>query len=197
MADTFKTWKVTVEGVAPLILHNGQLANPFYEYTKALKALTTQFKRNKTDEFYTQHAKLEWEGSLYLNDKGQVIIPSDLFQAALVKAGKRQRKGDLVKTGVFVDGDSILKYDGPKDIKALWENSQFRDDRMVVVNQSRVPRCRPRFNQWGADVVVQFDSEQLQASEMKGLLETAGRYCGVGDHRPTHGRFEVTNIKEV
>lgn len=197
MADTFKTLSVKIKGVSPIILHNGKLADPTYSYTKALKSLTTQFKRNKTDEFYIQHAALEWRGSLYLNAKDQIIVPTDLLLACLIKAGKRQRQGDLVKVGCFVENDAVLEYSGPKELDKLYEVDAFRDVRMVVVNKARVSRCRPRFDDWGLSFTMTYDSEQLKQSEIEGLLNAAGRYCGLGDNRPMYGRFEVVSVKEV
>ena len=197
MADTFKTLQVKIKGVAPIILHNGKLADPTYAFTKALKSLTTQFKRNKTDEFHMQHAALEWRGGLYLNAKDQIIIPSTVLQACLIKAGKRHRQGDLVKVGCFVENDAVLEHTGPKDLDKLYETEAFRDVQMVVVNKARVPRCRPRFDDWGLSFTLTYDSEQLKQAEIESLLNTAGRYGGRGDHRPQHGRFEVVSIKQV
>ena len=40
--------RVTIEGIRPLLLHNGRLADPLDEYTKRLKVLAKQRDRATT-----------------------------------------------------------------------------------------------------------------------------------------------------
>lgn len=199
VVETFKSWKVSVEGVAPLILHNGQLANPNYEYTKALKGLPRTFnKDDKNDALLQKVMKTTWMGSLYLNDARQIIIPAELWLSALWYAGKRQHKGDIVKTSVYVDGDSVLQYDGPNNPDQLYELEEFRDLFLLEVGKIRLFKgCHPRFNAWSAEIVVQFDAAKFTDDEFKILLDNAGMYRGVGHRRPTLGRFKVTKVEEV
>ena len=103
MDNAFTTFEVEVKGVAPMLLHNGNMANPFNPHVKAMKELQANAKRNKTDEFYFQLSKLEWYAGLYLNSKKEPIIPQDVLIACMVKAGKRQRKGDIVKSCIFIE----------------------------------------------------------------------------------------------
>lgn len=192
------TWNVKIKGVAPLKLHNGDLANPFNHYSRAMKELQAASKRNKTDEFFKQLAELEWYGGLYLNEKKQPILPTDVLTGCLYKAGKRLKKGDLIKTSVFVESDLVLEYNGPKDLAKLWEDKKFVDQCMVVnpATKSRILRTRPVFRDWGGTFKVSFDHEQVQPSQIKQILDIAGRFAGLGDARPIYGRFEVVSCKE-
>ncbi len=199
MDNVFTTFEVEVKGVAPILLHNGNMANPFNPHVKAMKELQANAKRNKTDEFYFQLAKLEWYAGLYLNSKKEPIIPQDVLIACMVKAGKRQKKGDIVKSCIFVESDMKLIYTGPKDIDAMWEDESFRDQRIVVnpATKSRILRTRPIIHDWGGKFRVSFDHEQVSDSQVNSLLATAGRFCGLGDYRPTYGRFEIASVKPV
>jgi len=39
MDNPITTWKISIKGVAPLIQHNGDLANPFNPFVRAMKEL--------------------------------------------------------------------------------------------------------------------------------------------------------------
>ena len=52
------TLQLTIKGVSPLLLHNGQTANPLNKYARQLKAVSG--KRNKTDEDFEAMAKIEF-----------------------------------------------------------------------------------------------------------------------------------------
>lgn len=199
MHNPITTWKVSIKGVAPLIQHNGNLANHFNPFVRAMKELQAASKRNKTDEFYRQMAKLEWNGGLYLNDKEQIILPSDVLQGCVIKAGKRLKKGDVVKTSIYVETDMTVEYNGPKDREQLFEDRRFVHQVMVVnpATRSRVLRTRPIFRDWGGTFQLSFDHEQVQPSQVRQLLDIAGRFAGLGDNRPVYGRFEVTEVKPV
>ena len=197
MDNPITSWKISIKGVAPLIPHNGDLANPFNPYVRAMKELQAASKRNKTDEFYNQMAKLEWNGGLYLNDKEQVIVPSDVLQGCVHKAAKRLKKGDLVRTSVYVESDMLVEYNGPKDREKLFEDRRFVHQVMVVnpATRSRILRTRPIFREWAGSFLLSFDHEQVQPSQVKQILDIAGRFAGLCDNRPQYGRFEVTDVK--
>ena len=41
------------------------------------------------------------------------------------------------------------------------------------------------------------DDEIMEPSQLKKIANMAGKAEGLGTWRPSHGRFEVTNIEEV
>ena len=50
-------------------------------------------------------------------------------------------------------------------------------------------RSRPRFSNWSLTFTVNYDEHVLQATDIDGFLDTAGRLIGLCDWRPKHGRF--------
>jgi len=66
---------VEIKGVSPLLLHNGQLADPLNQYTRALKQQTS--KRKKTDVDLMEIRRLEWEGGFYRDDQDRPCIPGE------------------------------------------------------------------------------------------------------------------------
>lgn len=184
-----ETLKFKIEGVVPIVLHNGQLADPLNEFSKALKKLSGQ--RNKTDDTYEEMAKVEWFGGLYTDKEGYAIIPAECIEATLVGGAKKRKLGKSFKSAVFVEKDARIKYKGMKPAKDLWGNDEFRFTCGVKVGTSRIMRTRPIFRDWSAEIEVNVDVSQLNAEDVQKALEDAGKMIGLCDHRPRYGRFEI------
>jgi len=179
-----------IEGTTPLLMHNGQLADPLNEFTKALKLLSS--KKKKTDEIHMQMAEAEWMGGLYANEAGHPCVPTDNILAMIIAAAKKSRNGVEAKSGVFFMEDSFpLEYAGPKDASALWESGKFRDTRGVRVTTSRIMRTRPIFREWALEFSVSTNPEVIKPGQLGEWLVTGGQMCGIGDYRPRYGLFRV------
>lgn len=184
-----QTTTVTIRGLTPLIMHNGNLADPLHESSIALAKLSG--KRNKTLEDHRQLSKVEWYGGLYVNEKGQPCLPGEVIEAAIAEGAKKTKRGKDAKAGVVVFGDFDLEYDGPKSADALWKHGGFLKRAGVRVKQSRVIRSRPMFPQWSVTFDVQWDATIIKSeSDVMDIIADAGR-VGIGDWRPKFGRFEV------
>lgn len=182
--------KVSIRGVSPLLMHNGQTADPTNKFSRQLKAVSG--KRKKTDEDYLEMSRIEWHAGLYVNDKGVLVIPSTILEASILEGAKKSKLGKTFKSAVFVNDDAKLDV-GVKVEKAadLWGNERYRDVRGVRVGQARIMRTRPIFHDWACSFTVLFDDEQVNESEVTRAINDAGQKCGVGDFRPKFGRFEV------
>ena len=55
-----KFYQCKIRSLSPLIMHNGQLADPFNHFSKAKKEITG--KRAKTDADMMEIARLDWFG---------------------------------------------------------------------------------------------------------------------------------------
>lgn len=188
----FKPLTLTIEGVAPLKMHNGQLANPLNKWSKLIKSITA--KRKKTDEDHEEIARLEFMGGLYLDKELEPCIPGVNIEGCFVGGAKKQRLGEQFKAGLFCDGNDgnwKLKYKGPKTAEALWKDERFRNICGASVGQSTIQRCRPYFAEWSLTFEVQFDPEMIDEKQVVETLGIAGRYCGLCDHTPKFGRFVV------
>jgi hypothetical protein len=185
---------IHIKGLTPSIQHNGRLANPLDQYSKRLKEVTS--KRKKTDKDYEDMAKIEHEGSLYLNDDGKPHWPDDNIQAMIVAGAKKNRLGIQATTGILCE-HAILEYDGPKNAKGLFDNTKFRLTTGVVVNRSRIMRTRPIFTQWSATLNINFLPDIINYEQILEAVKNAGRFVGLSDWRPRYGLFQITQSEHV
>lgn len=184
-----KTTTVTIRGISPLIMHNGQLADPLNEHTQALARLTS--KRKKTVDDHKEIGRVEWLGGLYLDEKLRPCLPGEVIEGALVSGAKKFKLGKDAKSGIVVAGNFPIDYDGPKVAAKMWESGKFLKRAGVKVGQARVIRSRPIFPEWSCAFTIEWDP--LVIKDERALLEIveAAGQCGIGDWRPKFGRFEV------
>lgn len=176
-------------GVSPgILMHNKQLADPLNEWTKRIKEVSG--KRAKTDADYEEMGRLEFLGGLYMDQNGPVI-PSKMILATLIGGAKKNKLGSRFESSVFAMDHASLVYDGPRDATSLWENKQFVDRQAVGVQSNAVFRTRPFFQTWSASIEVEYDETSVNRQDVIQAAINAGKYCGIGDYRPTYGRFTV------
>ena len=183
-----KSLRCKITGVEPLIMHNGQLANPLSKGAQELKKLSG--KRKKTDADLWELAHTEWFYGLY-TENGKLILPAEVCEATLVEAAKKSRRGKQAKFGIRISENGILEYDGPVDLGELWKDERFRFQAMVRVQQSRILRTRPIFSTWATEFTVLYQDDVFPEREVIDILTVAGDQIGFGDWRPKYGRFEV------
>lgn len=197
MSNGARTIKARIEGVADMLMHNGQLADPTNAYTKKMKALTSAKK--KTEDQHVEIGRIEFLGSLYWDEELGVYIPAEALSACLITGAKRNKQGTAFKSAVFVNDDSPLSFGfKPKKIDDLWdEDGTYRDVRGVKVGMSRVMRTRPRFKAgWSVDFdILLLDGAEINPSDAEKALVNAGLFAGLGDFRPQFGRFKVTKFE--
>ena len=184
----FKNFDVSIESISPLLMHNGQLADPMNEWTRKLKALSGN--RKKTDEIFAEMSRIEWFGSLYAMDD-KLIIPSEMIEACLIEGAKKSKLGKQFKSAVFVSDNAVLNIGVKYTIQSLWDAEIYRDVRGVRVGTSRIMRTRPKFMKWSTDFRIDFDPDLVQRHEVMKALNDAGTQVGLGDFRPKFGRFKV------
>ena len=187
----WKTMKFRLTGDCPMLMHNGQLANPLSASSKALKRVTS--KRAKTDADHERMAELEYHGSLYLTDDGPVL-PGECVEAAIGEGAKKTKEGKLAKSCCFVPQHSRLEYEGPRDAAKLFEHEDFKLVAPVRVGTNRVMRTRPMFKEWAATVDVSYEDSVVNGEQIVRWVAVAGTLVGVGDWRPRYGRFTATEI---
>jgi hypothetical protein len=179
-----------ITGKSPLLLHNGQLADPTNKVVSEMKKITS--KRQKTDEDHQELARLEFLGSLYLDSDGAPCIPGLVMESCLKSGAKVAKNGKKLEAGVFIVEENIpIQYNGPKNADALWEDGGFIFRAGVKVGQARVIRTRPKFSEWACEFSVEFDSEIIDREEVIRAVVDAGNIKGLCDYRPRHGRFET------
>lgn len=188
-----KTVDTTWTGIRPLILHNGQLADPLNQYSRALKEITS--KRKKTDADHEAMARIEFEGGLYFDDEKGPYMPSDCLEACIQAGAKKSRIGKDVQAAVFVQDDIVpIRYDGPRDIDSMWKDRErFVLRKACKVSTAKVMRTRPMLpTGWSLSFTIEYDESIVNEASIKRAMTDAGALVGLCDWRPRFGRFIVS-----
>jgi len=174
----------TVRGIADLLFHRWN-CDAIEAKSKASKGS----KEKKTDDIETY---------VYRNDEGILCIPGEYFRQAMIHAAKflqdprspRKSAMDLFKSAVFAT--TTLCSLGVRE----WD---YEDRRRVTVMRAGITRIRPALKTgWKCTVNFQVNLPEYVSQELfLKVLNDAGRLIGVGDFRPTFGRFAVTNFNII
>jgi len=172
----------TITGTADLMMHR---YNP--EAVAAKSAAAKNSKAKKSDDV---------ESYVYRNPDGELCVPGVAFHSAIYTAAKsrqdprspRKSAMDLYKAGVVVE--TQLASMGV----STWD---YLDTRRVVVQRNAVSRVRPAMLAgWQATFFVTvITPEYIDPGQLHEVMAMAGRLIGVGDFRPTFGRFNVSNFE--
>lgn len=185
-----ETQTVTIKGICPMLMHNGQLADPLNEHSQAVSDAVKSAKKSKTEAAWHAAYKAEFMGGLYLGDDGRPCLPGELLESVIVEGAKRSKQGKEVRAGVIVDGNFALEYKGPKTADELWDK-KFYKTASAKVGKNRVMRTRPMFSEWACTFTVHYNPTLVSKRDLLKFIEKAGAEVGVGDFRPRYGRFEV------
>lgn len=129
---------------------------------------------------------------------GEIGLPGEYVRQACIHAAKfrqdprspRKSAMDLYKAALVSLTD--LASLGTAD----WD---YLDQRRVMIQRAGVTRSRPAFHPgWSASFVFQVQlPEYVPSQAVHDVLVNAGRLIGVGDFRPSYGRFQVTSFKVI
>lgn len=173
---------VTLEGAADFLFHRWN-AEEVEEKKKAAKNSAAK----KTDNI---------ESYVYRNDAEELCIPGEYLRQAIIHAAKfrqdprspRKSAMDLFKAGVV--SMTALASLG----KVKWD---YEDRRRVVIQRNGVNRTRPAMKAgWQAefDLMVLLP-EYISRDDLHQVISNAGRLIGLGDFRPTYGRFNIVKFE--
>jgi len=176
------TAELVVEGAAPLLFHAWSV-----DGVEAKGKASKGSKARKTDDV---------QSYVYRDAGGFICIPGEYMRMSLAYAAKymqdprspRKSAMDLFKAGVVVLTE--LASLGTKD----WD---YLDRRRVQVQRSGITRCRPAMNTgWKATFVIQILlPEYIDQLLLQTAIMNAGRLVGLGDFRPTFGRFNAVSFE--
>ena len=183
------TVAVTLRGVADLLFHRYS-TEEVAEKASAAKGS----KAKKTDNV---------ESYLYRNDADHICMPGRYLQRAIVEAARfhqdprspRKMAKDLVAAAVSVTPQlAPMLVNG--EPTADWD---YLDRQRVVIQRSAITRERPAFRDGWA---VEFDilvllPEYVGTAFLHRLVTDSGKFIGLGDFRPSYGRFQLVSFAEV
>jgi len=136
--------------------------------------------------------------SYVLRDRdGFIVMPCENFCAAIRMAGKshsdpsspRKSLFDRLKAIVVPDKEYGRINGGVK----TWE---IVDCRRVVIQRAGITRSRPAFFEgWTLEFTIMvLQPDYLPPALLAELVDQAGKFQGLGDFRPSHGRFRIDGI---
>lgn len=176
-----------------MLQHNGRLANPLDQWTRGLKALTA--KRKKTDEDLMDIMRTEARGACWETEDGNIGLPNAAVWRAIYDAATAYRRGADIKRALGLEDVTvpILINGYPMTCEDFLATPGGIDYRPVVIARARTMRARPRIPaQWQSEHQFELLEDVIDPRDLVPILERAGRLVGVGDWRPTYGRFSVT-----
>lgn len=172
---------VTIQGTADYLYHRWNV-----EAVQAKADAAKGSKAKKTDNI---------ESYVYRKDDGELAIPGEQLRMSIIHAAKfrqdprspRKSAMDLYKAGVIV----LTALSGIG--KDTWD---YEHKCRVVVQRNGITRTRPALKLgWSVPFEVQINlPEYISPADLNEVIANAGRLIGIGDFRPTYGRFQVTNF---
>lgn len=173
---------VKVQGASDMLFHRW---NCEAVSAKASAAKNSAAKKNDDVESY-----------VWRNEKNELCVPGEYFRQSIIHAAKfkqdprspRKSAMDLFKAGVVsltpLASMGVVNWD-------------YIDTRRVTVQRAGINRVRPAMRQnWSAELQFQIlTPEYIDPTLFQEVLNTAGRLVGVGDFRPTYGRFFISNFE--
>jgi hypothetical protein len=173
---------VHIQGVADLLFHRWNC-----EAVAAKGNAPKGSKAKKSDDI---------ESYVYRNDEEELCLPGEYLRQSIINAAKfrqdprspRKSAMDLYKAGIV--SLTPLASLGVTE----WD---YEHKCRVTVQRNGITRVRPALKQgWRADITLMVNlPEYIPPDALQDVITNAGRLVGVGDSRPTYGRFHVTRFE--
>lgn len=186
--------EVKIEGDSAILFHRWQS-----DSVEAKANAAKGSKAKKTDDV---------ESYVWRNDDNVISLPGEYLRGSLIDPrngaakyrqdprSSRKSALDLFRAGVvsLTDLAPITKADGSP--AADWD---YIDRRRVTVQRAGVTRERPALNAgWSATArFMVLLPQYINPSMLRSTLTDGGRLVGVGDFRPTFGRFSIVHFEIV
>lgn len=175
---------VTIEGTADILFHRWNV-----EAVEAKSKAAKGSAEKKSDNI---------ESYVYRDEAGTICIPGEYLRGAIIMAAKyrqdprspRKSAMDLFKAGI-VSLSPLASVGANK-----WD---YEDKHRVIIQRSAVTRIRPALRSgWQAtfELLVTLP-EYISPQILNEVIGSAGRLVGIGDFRPTYGRFVVVNFERL
>lgn len=181
-----KTYKVTIEGISPLLMNRPS-------------AMIGDISKDKKP--FTDEAEQMAHSKLYVNPEGELYQPSTHIYGALIEAGKHKKvvgKGKATYSKIVGYAVQIDPFEIKHEIQK-WEIFSI-----LAVNPNTKGRNllhRPILKSWKLNFNISFEEDEIAPSIMKELFEIAGKVAGIGDWRPAkkgpYGKFQVVSWTEA
>lgn len=173
--------EITIQGVADLLFHrwNNEAVEEKANAAKGSKA-------KKTDDV---------ESYVYRTPEGNLALPGEYLRQATIAAAKfKQDPRSPRKSAMDLFKAALVNLTPLGDLgKDSWD---YLDKRRVVVQRAAITRTRPAMLAgWETTFIFMVNlPEYIGPALLHEVISSAGKLVGVGDFRPTYGRFMVTSF---
>lgn len=177
------TVRITIRGSAPILFHrwsNEAVAE------KAAAAKGSKAKKSDNLESY-----------VYRCDNGNLGLPGEYIRQSIIGAARfRQDPRSPRKSAIDLFKAGVVSLTELADLDVA--EADYIDRRRVLVQRNAITRERPALKEgWQATVeLMVLLPEYIDKTLLLDVLTNAGRLIGVGDFRPTYGRFGVVSFSE-
>lgn len=177
------TVRVTIRGSAPILFHrwsNEAVAE------KAAAAKGSKAKKSDNLESY-----------VYRCENGNLGLPGEYLRQSIIGAARfRQDPRSPRKSAIDLFKAGVVSLTECADLGVM--AADYIDRRRVLVQRNAITRERPALKEgWQATIeMMVLLPEYIDRTLLLDVLSNAGRLIGVGDFRPTYGRFAVVSFSE-
>lgn len=172
---------VEITGVTPLLMNN--------------PAAMLLPKTGLTRTTEKRDPQKEAESVLYINSDKKLYVPSTAIKGSMINAASYKKFDKYSAKPMIAGGMMIL----PEQVLLNTQKWEI-DLRTVVIQKARVPKARPKVNEWKLNFEIVYNDKLFRGELLKPILEEAGERVGLLDFRPaklgSFGMFKVTKWKE-
>lgn len=179
------TVEVSLKGTTPFLFH--RWSNEAVAAQQAAKKNSIVKKSDNVESY------------VFRNENKALCVPAEYVRMSLINSAKydqhpqkpRASAFDLFKAGIVCSPELCELNDGEV---YEWD---FLDQRRVVIQRSSITRSRPAMKTgWEIDLeITSLLPDLIDFNFLNKTLIRAGQLIGVGDFRPSFGRFTVTKFK--
>lgn len=173
---------LTITGSSDLLFHRWNC-----EAVDAKAKAAKNSKAKKSDDI---------ESYMWRDEAGTICLPGEYLRQSIIMAAKfRQDPRSPRKSAMDLFKAGVVSLTNLASLGA--QEPDYLDTRRVMVQRAGVNRTRPAMRiGWKADFELQIlTPEYIDQHFLLEVISMAGRLIGVGDFRPTFGRFNVTAFR--
>lgn len=179
---------ITIEGSADLLLHSWN-CEAVAEKGAAKKG--SDAKKSDNLESYVRR-----------NEDGVICLPSEYLRMSIVGSAKfkqdprspRKSAMDLYKAALVSLKPLCPITTVTGELPKVWD---YEHACRVTIQRNGITRVRPAFREgWKVEVPIMVNlPEYVSPRDLNAVVSQAGRLIGVGDFRPSYGRFQIVSFE--
>ena len=189
-----ETITLKIQGTSALMLNAPTTVNPFSEFSKMLKPLTS--KRTKTDDDLLEISRIKFLASFYI-ENGRYVLPAQNVEQSVIEAARERKLGKKFERSFRIYDTPDLHFeDEDKTPEELYEIGKYVDVRPVGIQKVKIPTTRVIIpTPWHVIVNCVYDPDVLNHDEVIQCAQIAGLRYGVGTYRRCYGRYSIEEIR--